>query len=211
MSAPEAAGCARLPGHDEWECQLLGPQEECPEHAPPAPQPRDIHPAVRAAAVAGWYASYRHEGWESGMFAAACREAARYRDPDGKLAGAVASVLHPRLPDGYGSYWDRTASGCEQAAAESIRQHAAALGLKLRDGGAPVVTIGVTWTLGEVTAWLGAASPGSARRTLHRWGIASVGRLPGRGGESLYDRGQVLAARDGRPGRGHRSDLARPE
>jgi hypothetical protein len=62
-------------------------------------------------------------------------------------------------------------------------------------------------TLAEVTAYIGAASTGSARKTLSRWGIAAKGREPGRGGASLYDRKEVRAAKEARPGRGHRSDL----
>lgn len=64
-----------------------------------------------------------------------------------------------------------------------------------------------TWTLTEVAGYLKATSAGSARRTLSRWGVAAVGRQPGRGGESVYDRAAVEAARAARPGRGHRSDL----
>jgi hypothetical protein len=206
---PDPAACARHPGYPEWECQLLGP-EECPERGLPVPEPAPgIHPAVHAAAVAGYYGTYRHEGWEAGMFAAALQEAARYDDPDGQLAGAVTGALRPLLPDEYGEHWDRTASGCAHAAAESIRQHAAGIGLRLRPGRVPDIRIGVTWTLAEVSAHIGAGSPGSARRALSRWGVAPIGRLPGRAGQSLYDRGQVEAARAARPGRGHRSDLPR--
>ncbi|MGW4954563.1 hypothetical protein [Streptomyces parvulus] len=64
-----------------------------------------------------------------------------------------------------------------------------------------------TWTLAEVADYIGAASTGSARRTLSRWGVRATGREPGRGGASLYDREEVKAAKAARPGRGARSDL----
>lgn len=64
-----------------------------------------------------------------------------------------------------------------------------------------------TWTITEAAAYLRAASTGSARRTLSRWGVTAVGRQPGRGGESLYDADQVRAAKAARPGRGARTDL----
>ncbi|MER7498316.1 hypothetical protein ABT033_37725 [Streptomyces pharetrae] len=64
-----------------------------------------------------------------------------------------------------------------------------------------------TMTLAEVTEYIGATSTGSARKTLSRWGVTAVGREPGRGGASLYDREQIRAAKAARPGRGHRSDL----
>ena len=68
-----------------------------------------------------------------------------------------------------------------------------------------------TMTLAEVVAYIGAASEGSARKTLSRWGVSAVGREPGRGGASLYDRTEIREAKAGRPGRGHRSDLADKE
>ena len=63
------------------------------------------------------------------------------------------------------------------------------------------------WTIREVAEVIGAASTGSARRTLSRWGVRAIGRRPGRGGESEYDADEVRAAHAARPGRGHRSDL----
>lgn len=66
------------------------------------------------------------------------------------------------------------------------------------------------WPLTEVAAFLGYKGPsarGSARKQLSRWGIEAIGRLPGRGGESLYAVDQVRAADADRPGRGHRTDL----
>jgi hypothetical protein len=62
------------------------------------------------------------------------------------------------------------------------------------------------WTLTEVTAYLGAASTGSARRTLSRWGVRAISRLPGCGGESEYDADEVRSAKASRPGRGARTD-----
>lgn len=65
------------------------------------------------------------------------------------------------------------------------------------------------WTIDQVTAYLGAASTGSARRTLSRWGVQAVARQPGRGGQSLYDPVEVRRAHAARPGRGTRTDLRR--
>jgi hypothetical protein len=63
------------------------------------------------------------------------------------------------------------------------------------------------WTIAQVSDYLGAASTGSARKTLHRWGVHAVARQPGRAGVSLYDAEQVCAAHAARPGRGARTDL----
>ena len=65
------------------------------------------------------------------------------------------------------------------------------------------------WTISEVADFLGAASTGSARRTLSRWGVRAIGRRAGRGGESEYDAGQIRAAHAARPGRGARTDLTK--
>lgn len=54
------------------------------------------------------------------------------------------------------------------------------------------------WTIQDVAGYLGAASTGSARKTLSRWGVKAVGRLPGRGGMSLYDPDTVRAAHKAR-------------
>ncbi|MCI3279200.1 hypothetical protein [Streptomyces cylindrosporus] len=62
------------------------------------------------------------------------------------------------------------------------------------------------WTIAEVADYLGAASTGSARKTLSRWGVTAVGRQPGRAGASLYDPEAVRAARDAAPGQGARTD-----
>lgn len=64
-----------------------------------------------------------------------------------------------------------------------------------------------TITATEAAALMGVSSGPSARRTLTRWGVRPVGRAPGRGGESLYDRGEVERAIANRPGRGARTDL----
>uniref|UniRef100_UPI0030E095E5 hypothetical protein n=1 Tax=Streptomyces tubercidicus TaxID=47759 RepID=UPI0030E095E5 len=66
------------------------------------------------------------------------------------------------------------------------------------------------WPISQVAAELGYSGPsatGTARKQLHRWGIAAEGRGPGRGGESLFPADQILAARAARPGRGARTDL----
>ncbi|MCL8016902.1 hypothetical protein [Streptomyces sp. AS02] len=62
------------------------------------------------------------------------------------------------------------------------------------------------WTIADVTEFLGAASTGSARKTLSRWGVTAVGRQPGRAGASLYDPNQVRDARAAAPGQGARTD-----
>lgn len=66
------------------------------------------------------------------------------------------------------------------------------------------------WTAAQVAEYLGAASPGSARRTLSRWGVQAAeyahdpasGRVAAR-----YRADDVRAAKTGRPGRGARTDL----
>lgn len=66
------------------------------------------------------------------------------------------------------------------------------------------------WTIADVVAFLGAASPASARRTLGRWGVTAVAYVPREGGggvEARYDPAQVRQAADNRPGRGARTDL----
>lgn len=63
------------------------------------------------------------------------------------------------------------------------------------------------WTVSVVAAYLGftgKSATGSARRQLSRWGIAAVGREPGRSGQSLYPSAQVRAAHEARPGSGRR-------
>lgn len=62
------------------------------------------------------------------------------------------------------------------------------------------------WTIAEVADYLGASSTGSARKTLHRWGVQAVGRQAGRAGQSLYDPDEIRAAKASRPGQGARSD-----
>lgn len=63
------------------------------------------------------------------------------------------------------------------------------------------------WTIDEVTTRIGAASTGSARKILSSLGITAIRREPGRGGKSVYNALQVLAARGARPGQGARTDL----
>jgi hypothetical protein len=68
------------------------------------------------------------------------------------------------------------------------------------------------WDIGEVARHLGATSTGSARRTLSRWRVQAVEyRAHPESGRprALYDAAQIRAAQQSRPGRGHRSDLAR--
>lgn len=64
-----------------------------------------------------------------------------------------------------------------------------------------------TITASEAAPLLGVASGRVARQTLARWGVAPVGRGPGRGGESLYNRAEVEHAIANAPGRGARTDL----
>ena len=65
------------------------------------------------------------------------------------------------------------------------------------------------WTIAQVTEFLGAASPGSARRTLSRWGVRAAAYVAGVRGrpEARYDAQQVRDAHASRPGRGARTDL----
>ncbi|WP_431979994.1 hypothetical protein [Streptomyces qinglanensis] len=68
------------------------------------------------------------------------------------------------------------------------------------------------WPISQVAEYLGYSGPsatGSARKQLHRWGLAPTGRGPGRAGESLYAADQVQALNAARPGQGHRSDLTK--
>lgn len=66
------------------------------------------------------------------------------------------------------------------------------------------------WSIEQVRAHLGAASTGSARRTLSRLGVKAVAYEPGASGraEARYDAQQVRVAVETRPGRGKRTDLA---
>jgi hypothetical protein len=68
------------------------------------------------------------------------------------------------------------------------------------------VADGELWTIDQVTEHLGAASTGSARKTLSRWGVKAIARQPGRAGASLYDPEQVRAAQASAPGQGARTD-----
>ncbi|WP_327072024.1 hypothetical protein [Kitasatospora sp. NBC_01302] len=54
---------------------------------------------------------------------------------------------------------------------------------------------------------IGAASAGSARHTLSRWGVTAVDHRPSKAGrlQALYDADQVRAAQRSRPGRGRRT------
>jgi len=66
------------------------------------------------------------------------------------------------------------------------------------------------WTIDQVAEYLGAASTGSARRTLSRWGVKAVAYRPGPSGRVVahYDPAAVRAAHAARPGRGARTDLS---
>lgn len=64
-----------------------------------------------------------------------------------------------------------------------------------------------TWGLDQAIAHIGASSPNSARKALARWGVQAVGREPGRGGQSLYSKTDVVYAYAVRPGQGARTDL----
>lgn len=41
------------------------------------------------------------------------------------------------------------------------------------------------WTIDQVVTYLKASSPGSARRTLSRWGIKAIAYLPGPSGRPM--------------------------
>jgi hypothetical protein len=65
------------------------------------------------------------------------------------------------------------------------------------------------WTVSQIAEHLGyggtaPTAAGSARKQLYRWGLSASRRAPGRGGESLYDADQVVAAAEHRPGSGWR-------
>lgn len=63
------------------------------------------------------------------------------------------------------------------------------------------------WTVSQVAdhlGYTGASATGSARKQMSRWGLAAVGRAPGRGGEALYAADQVHALHAARPGKGRR-------
>ena len=65
------------------------------------------------------------------------------------------------------------------------------------------------WTADQVADYLGAASTGSARRTLSRWGVRAVRYAPGPSGRVVahYRADEVRAAHAARPGKGARTDL----
>ena len=65
------------------------------------------------------------------------------------------------------------------------------------------------WTADQVADYLGAASTGSARRTLSRWGVRAVAYRPGPSGrpQAYYRADEVRAAHAARPGKGARTDL----
>jgi hypothetical protein len=62
-------------------------------------------------------------------------------------------------------------------------------------------------TSAEAAQLMGLANADAATRTLRRWGVPTAPRQPGQGAQNRYYRQQVEAARDGRPGRGARTDL----
>ena len=62
-----------------------------------------------------------------------------------------------------------------------------------------------TITLEEAAVYLGASSPGSARKTLSRLQVKAVGRSPGLTSQNLYDTAEVQAAKAAMPGRGKRA------
>ncbi|MFB7672963.1 hypothetical protein ACFC26_16295 [Kitasatospora purpeofusca] len=63
------------------------------------------------------------------------------------------------------------------------------------------------WTTAEVADRIGATTIQSASKTLVRWGITATSRQPGRAGQNLYSAEQIIAAMNGRPGQGARTDL----
>lgn len=68
------------------------------------------------------------------------------------------------------------------------------------------------WSITRVAEHLGAASTGSARRSLSRWGVRAVDYQRGPSGrpEARYDAEEVRTAAADRPGRGARTDLNNP-
>lgn len=69
------------------------------------------------------------------------------------------------------------------------------------------------WSITQVVQHLGAASTGSARRTLSRWGVEAADYQRGANNriQAVYDADQVRAAAADRPGRGARTDLRSEE
>lgn len=57
-----------------------------------------------------------------------------------------------------------------------------------------------TITASEAATILGVSAGAHARRTLDRYQVRPIGRAPGKGGESLYDRDAVEAVQAARPG-----------
>ncbi|MCG6493454.1 hypothetical protein [Kitasatospora sp. A2-31] len=64
-----------------------------------------------------------------------------------------------------------------------------------------------TWTLQQAADHMGAASTDTASKALRRLNVTTVGRAPGRGGQSIYNTAEVMYAHATRPGRGARTDL----
>jgi hypothetical protein len=66
------------------------------------------------------------------------------------------------------------------------------------------------WTIDQVVEYLGAASSGSARRTLSRWKVQAHDFQPhptSSRPRARYRAAEVRAAQVGRPGQGARTDL----
>ena len=70
-----------------------------------------------------------------------------------------------------------------------------------------------TWSIVQVAEFLGAASVRSASRTLSRWGVAAVEYERGASGrpEARFNAQEVRDSKAARPGRGRRTDLAKPD
>jgi hypothetical protein len=71
------------------------------------------------------------------------------------------------------------------------------------------VTADELWSVAEVAEYLGAASAGSARKTLSRWGIVAADYRPDETSGRVTARfraAEVRAAFDARPGQGARTD-----
>jgi hypothetical protein len=64
-----------------------------------------------------------------------------------------------------------------------------------------------TWSAAQVAEFLG-TQVGAARGQLSRWGVKALHYEPGASGrpEARYDAQAVRAAKEGRPGRGARTD-----
>jgi len=150
----------------------------------------------------------------------------------GKFAVATASpAVTLRLVDTIGGQWLRTLAGRDPDQAAEHEQRIA--GLVARIAAAPATedlpnvqmafltgyhhqefadqrAEGQILTTVQVAELLGLGSPAAARVQLKRWGLEPCG-TDSVTGEKLWRRREVDERRQGRPGRGARTDLKRPQ